>query len=68
MPVMDGYTCADKIRHREDELKNLPIIAVTANVMDANRTRCEKSGINDIIKKPIKLDLLRKTINRYIKS
>ncbi|MBU1172351.1 MAG: response regulator [Proteobacteria bacterium] len=68
MPVMDGFTCTAKIRERDDQLKNIPIIAVTANLMDADKTRCTECGMNDFLKKPIKLDLLRKSLSCYVES
>ncbi|NRB43087.1 MAG: response regulator, partial [Pseudomonadales bacterium] len=40
MPIMDGFTCSQAIRNREDALKNIPIIAVTANFLDADKQRC----------------------------
>jgi signal transduction histidine kinase/ActR/RegA family two-component response regulator len=68
MPVMDGFTCTAKIRGREDQLKNIPIIAVTANLMDADKKRCIECGMNDFLKKPIKLDLLRNCLSFYVES
>jgi len=68
MPVMDGFTCTAKIRGREDELKNIPIIAVTANLMDTDKERCIECGMNDFLKKPIKLDLLRNSLSSYVES
>ncbi len=66
MPVMDGFTCAEKIRRREDHLKNIPIIAVTANLIAADKERCIKCGMNDFLKKPINLDKLHNSISYYI--
>jgi signal transduction histidine kinase/CheY-like chemotaxis protein len=68
MPVMDGFTCTAKIRGREDELKNIPIIAVTANLMDTDKERCIEYGMNDFLKKPIKLELLRNSLSCYVES
>ena len=67
MPVMDGFTCTARIRDRVDQLKNIPIIAVTANIMDADKDRCIKCGMNDFIKKPINPDLLRNSLLCYVK-
>jgi len=66
MPVMDGLTCTAKIRGRDDQLKNIPIIAVTANLMDADKERCIECGMNDFLKKPITLDILRNCLSCYI--
>ena len=51
MPVMDGFTATRLIR---GELKlALPVLAMTAGVMEAERERCIASGMNDFIAKPI---------------
>ncbi|MCP3872097.1 MAG: response regulator [Desulfobacteraceae bacterium] len=68
MPVMDGFTCTAKIRGREDHLKDIPIIAATANLMDADKERCVECGMNDFLKKPIKLNKLRNSLSCYIVS
>lgn len=66
MPVMNGFTCTEKIRLREDDLKEIPIIAVTANLMDADKVLCKKSGMDDFIKKPVKLGILKNSLSHYI--
>jgi len=66
MPVMDGFTCTEKIRRREDYLKNIPIIAVTATLMDTDKERCIECGMNDFIKKPINLEKMRNCLSSYI--
>jgi CheY-like chemotaxis protein len=52
MPVMDGYDTIRAIRAL-DHLSDLPIIAVTAKVMDGERQRCIDAGANDYIPKPV---------------
>ena len=52
MPVMDGLTAAREIR-KLPGLRDLPIVAMTANVMAADRERCIDAGMNDHIAKPI---------------
>ncbi|WP_273203999.1 ATP-binding protein [Marinobacter subterrani] len=64
MPVMDGYEATQKIR-QNPEWRDLPIIAVTANVMQGDREDCLASGMNDYITKPYKRDDLRAVINRW---
>lgn len=55
MPVMDGYIASSKIREQE-EYKDLPIIAMTANVMSGDREKAIKAGMNDHIGKPINVN------------
>jgi signal transduction histidine kinase/CheY-like chemotaxis protein len=64
MPVMDGYEATQRIRQNPD-WKHLPIIAVTANVMQGDREDCLASGMNDYITKPYKRDELRAVIERW---
>ncbi|MBU2955466.1 hybrid sensor histidine kinase/response regulator [Marinobacter sp. F3R08] len=64
MPVMDGYKATQKIR-QNPEWKDLPIIAVTANVMQGDREDCLASGMNDYVTKPYRRDELRAVIDRW---
>lgn len=64
MPVMDGYQATQAIR-QNPQWQNLPVIAVTANVMQGDRENCLASGMNDYITKPYKRDELRAVIHRW---
>ncbi|MDM8556391.1 ATP-binding protein [Desulfococcaceae bacterium HSG7] len=66
MPVMDGYTATREIR-KGPAPPNLPIIAMTANVMAGDREKCLVAGMNDHIAKPIKPTNLYTTLIRWIK-
>ncbi|HVZ43129.1 MAG TPA: response regulator [Ramlibacter sp.] len=52
MPVMDGVTATEEIR-KIDSLKDLPIVAMTANAMEQDRRRCVEAGMNGHVAKPI---------------
>lgn len=52
MPVMDGVEAAKQIRENP-KYESIPIIAMTANAMAADRERCLNAGMNDHITKPI---------------
>ena len=54
MPVMDGFTATQLIRHTLGLVK-LPIIAMTANAMESDREACFEAGMNDHIGKPFGL-------------
>jgi two-component system sensor histidine kinase/response regulator len=54
MPVMDGVTATVRIRAAHGN--RLPIVAMTANAMKADRDRCLQAGMNGFITKPIKPD------------
>lgn len=51
MPVLDGYGATHAIR-KELGLKDLPIIAMTANAMATDRTACLAAGMNEHVGKP----------------
>ena len=53
MPVMDGYEATRRIRQNED-CRDLPIIALTANAMVAERQRCLEAGMNGYVAKPVR--------------
>jgi signal transduction histidine kinase/CheY-like chemotaxis protein len=66
MPVMDGITAAKAIRSKP-QFRALPIIAMTANVMPADREKCIEAGMNDHVAKPIDPDELFTALLRWIK-
>ena len=66
MPEMDGLEATRIIRSRH-ELHQPCIIAITANVMEADRQLCLDSGMDDFVPKPIKPEVLSATISRWIR-
>ncbi|MEP4465834.1 response regulator, partial [Marinobacter alexandrii] len=64
MPIMDGYEATRRIRQNSD-WQQVPIIAVTANVMQGDRDDCITAGMNDYVTKPYKREELRAAINRW---
>lgn len=67
MPVMDGYEATRQIR-ADTRLGKLPIIAMTANALAADRERCLIAGMDDHIAKPIDVALLYATLARWLKD
>jgi len=65
MPDMDGYTLTAKIKKMEKH-KNIPIVAVTANVMRGDREKSLEAGCDGYIQKPIDIDTLAQQIERFI--
>jgi PAS domain S-box-containing protein len=67
MPVMDGLQATHAIRNRL-HLKDLPIVAMTANAMASDREACLAAGMNDHVGKPFELQHLVRTLQRWAGS
>ena len=65
MPVMDGYEATTRIRQQET-LKELVVIAMTANAMARDRKKVLEVGMNDHIAKPINVDEMFKTLAKWV--
>jgi len=57
LPDVDGYEVTARLRASE-ELKDIPIVALTANVMRGDRERSLASGCSGYIEKPVDVDRL----------
>ena len=70
MPVMDGYQATEHIRthfDNEPDKKNIPIIALSAAVTEAEREKAKHLGMNFFIPKPFKEEEIIETIKNAIK-
>ena len=65
MPVMDGYAATEEIR-KLSEYKDIPIIAMTADAMTGVKEKCIKSGMNDMVTKPIDADKMFGAMVKWI--
>lgn len=65
MPVMDGLTATRLIRDMSDWGRNVPILAITANVMEEDKQRCLDAGMNAVISKPINTVVIAEAIKNY---
>ncbi len=66
MPVMDGYEATHAIKNNP-VTAHLPVIAMTANAMPGDRERVIAAGMVDYIAKPIEVDKMFSTLNRWIR-
>jgi two-component system, cell cycle response regulator DivK len=64
MPDMDGYEAIEMIR-QTGSIKDIPIIAVTAQAMVGDKEKCLEAGANDYISKPIDVDRLMQVLEKY---
>ncbi len=64
MPAMDGYEATHSIRASGNP--DIPIIALTANAMPADRDRCLRAGMNDFLSKPVDLQQLEEVLARWL--
>ena len=61
MPIMNGYEAMEKIR-KDEKIKHIPIIAVTAKAMKDDREKCISLGADDYLSKPIEINVLASLI------
>ena len=65
MPVMDGLEATRRIR-RDGRFEDLPVIAMTAAVMDKDQAECRDAGMNDHVAKPIRPGQLLEALEHWI--
>ncbi|GHS85425.1 hypothetical protein AGMMS49957_01500 [Synergistales bacterium] len=67
MPVMDGYEATRRIRALPfPKAKNIPIVAMTANVFRDDIEKCLDVGMNDHLGKPLSMDGMMAKLNKYL--
>lgn len=67
MPVMNGYEATKCIRALDNpELKNIPILAMTANAFEEDRRSALECGMNGFVSKPIEIDELSRALENVL--
>ena len=66
MPVLDGVG-ATRLLRQDARHAGLPILAMTANAMAADRQRCLEAGMQDFVAKPIEPDALWRALAQWIR-
>ena len=67
MPEMDGYEATRIIRPLDvPQAKNIPIIAMTANVFREDVEKCLAAGMNDHVGKPLDFGELFDKLRKYL--
>jgi len=67
LPEIDGYEITTRLRQMES-LSNIPIVALTANVLKGDRERSLEAGCDGYIQKPIDVDLLPAQIAAFLRQ
>jgi CheY-like chemotaxis protein len=65
MPVMDGFEATRRLRS-DPAYSRIPIIALTASVMEEDKKRCTDAGMNGYVPKPVDLDYLRSQLLQFL--
>ena len=71
MPEMDGFEATRHIRRLAIHSASggpMPVIAMTANVMEGDRQRCLDAGMDDYLGKPVKMEELEKLCRQWLQS
>ncbi len=66
MPVMNGYQATLMIRGLNRSDSDIPIIAMTANAFNADKTEAKRVGMNDYLTKPLKMECLKQMLKVWI--
>ena len=66
MPIMDGFT-ATKLIRQDEELKKIPILAITA-YGNACLGRAMEIGFDEVIFKPLEFENLKPLLNQYLSN
>ena len=67
MPVMNGYEATRTIRSLDrEDVKELPIIAMTANALEDDKEAAFKSGMNAHIAKPIDMEIFMSVLRKFL--
>jgi len=67
MPVKDGLEATLEIRRHEadNQLKRVPIVALTANALQSHETACLEVGMDDFLSKPIRKHALLEALHKW---
>ena len=64
LPIKDGWTATAEAKS-DPELNNIPIIALTAHALEADKTRALEAGADDFDTKPVNLNSLIEKIESF---
>ena len=70
MPGVDGFEATRRLRQWEQaqNLRQVPVVALTASAMEKDEERCRQAGMNSFVAKPVSIEMLRAVLEQYCKS
>ncbi len=70
MPRVDGFEATRRLRQWEKDqgLRPVPVVALTASAMEKDEEQCRKAGMNSFVAKPVNIEMLRAVLEQYCKS
>ncbi|WP_148051436.1 EAL domain-containing protein [Inmirania thermothiophila] len=68
MPVMDGFDATRRIRVLENEVRRIPIVAMTAHAAVDDARRCEEAGMDGVLVKPLRMEALRAVLAQWVQA
>ena len=66
MPVMDGFEATTQLRHGSGMNHDVPVVAVTANATRAVEVDCLRSGMSDVVTKPVSLEAFETVLRKWL--
>jgi len=67
LPVVDGWEATRRIK-KDKDLKNIPVIGLSAHAMDGDREKALASGCDEYLTKPISDTLLLATLKKFLEA
>src|SRR4029453_16830422 len=68
MPGMNGYDATVEIRKLESGRRRVPIVAMTADVIDGSKDRAFDAGMDDFVAKPVDVQDLSRALRAWLKK
>eukprot|EP00698_Gefionella_okellyi_P017695 TRINITY_DN5219_c0_g1_i2.p1 TRINITY_DN5219_c0_g1~~TRINITY_DN5219_c0_g1_i2.p1 ORF type:complete len:879 (+),score=156.19 TRINITY_DN5219_c0_g1_i2:38-2638(+) len=65
MPVLDGLQSTQRIRGMQTAIKDIPIVALTANATITDNQQCVAAGMNGFVSKPIRMEELNAVLKKF---